>query len=181
MVVCFFGDGASNQGTFHESLNLASIWKLPIVFACVNNCYGMSMHVKDHLNIPDISLRASSYGMPGRSADGNDVVAVFEATREAREHARTSGPILLVLNTYRIMGHSKSDAGAYRSREEVEEWKAKDPIKRMRESMVRAGSATGQELAAVDAKVERTIQEALAFAEASPEPALETVEQDVYA
>jgi len=181
VVVCFFGDGASNQGTFHESLNLASIWKLPIVFACVNNCYGMSMHVKDHMNISDISLRASSYGIPGRSADGNDIAAVFEATREAREHARNSGPILLVLNTYRIMGHSKSDAGAYRSREEVEEWKRKDPIKRMKDSLVRAGNATSQELEALDLKAERTIQEAVAFAEGSPEPALDTVEQDVYA
>jgi TPP-dependent pyruvate/acetoin dehydrogenase alpha subunit len=181
VVVCFFGDGASNQGTFHESLNLASIWKLPIVFACVNNCYGMSMHVRDHLNIPDISLRASSYGIPGRSVDGNDIVAVFEATREAREHARSSGPILLVMNTYRIMGHSKSDSGSYRPKEELEEWKRKDPIKRMKECLTRAGNATDQELAALDARAERVIQEAVAFAEASPEPSLDNVEQDVYA
>jgi TPP-dependent pyruvate/acetoin dehydrogenase alpha subunit len=181
VVVCFFGDGASNQGTFHESLNLASIWKLPIVFACVNNCYGMSMHVKDHMSISDISLRASSYGIPGRSVDGNDIVAVFEATREAREHARKSGPILLVLNTYRIMGHSKSDSGSYRSKEEVEEWKRKDPIKRMKKCLLKAGNATDQELAALEGKAEKTIQEAVAFAEASPEPLLDTVEQDVYA
>jgi pyruvate dehydrogenase E1 component alpha subunit len=181
VVVCFFGDGASNQGTFHESLNLASVWKLPIIFACVNNCYGMSMHVKDHVNIPDLSLRASSYGIPGRSVDGNDILAVFDATRGAREHARKTGPILIVLNTYRIMGHSKSDAGAYRSKEEVEEWKRKDPIARMKACLVATRGFTEQELVDLDAKAMRTIEEAVAFAEASPEPALDSVEQDVYA
>ena len=84
IVVCFFGDGASNEGTFHEALNLASVWKLPVLFACINNQYGMSMHVRKSMNIPDIAARASSYGMPGQSIDGNDAVAVFEATREAR-------------------------------------------------------------------------------------------------
>ena len=181
MVVCFFGDGASNQGTFHESLNLASIWKLPIVFACVNNCYGMSMHVKDHMNISDISLRASSYGIPGRRwmATTSSRCSKLRARRGSTRGK--SGPILLVLNTYRIMGHSKSDSGAYRSKEEVEEWKRKDPIKRMKEYLIREGSATDQELAALDGKAERVIQEAVAFAEASAEPSLDTVEQDVYA
>ena len=181
IVVCFFGDGASNQGTFHESLNLASVWKLPILFACVNNCYGMSMNVKASMNISDISLRASSYGIPGVSVDGNDAIAVYEATRKAREHVRTQGPLLMVLNTYRIMGHSKSDAGAYRTKDEVEEWKRKDPIKRMKAWLLDKHLSTEAELAAMDAKAEKIIEEALAYAEASPEPSLDAIEEDLYA
>jgi pyruvate dehydrogenase E1 component alpha subunit len=181
IVVCFFGDGASNQGTFHESLNLASVWKLPILFACVNNCYGMSMRVNNSMNISDISTRASSYGIPGVSVDGNDVVAVYEATRKAREHVRTQGPVLMVLNTYRILGHSKSDAGAYRTKDEVEEWKRKDPIKRMKTWLLDKHLSTEAKLAAMDAKAEKTIEEALAYAEASPEPSLDAIEEDLYA
>jgi pyruvate dehydrogenase E1 component alpha subunit len=181
VVVCFFGDGASNQGTFHESLNLASIWKLPIVFACVNNCYGMSMHVSRHMNIPDIAVRASSYGIPGVSVDGNDIFTVYDKARAARRTAAQEGPILLVLNTYRIMGHSKSDAGLYRAKEEVEEWKRKDPIRRMREKLIADRSFTEKELDELDARAAKAIEDAVAFAEASPEPSVDTVEQDVFA
>jgi TPP-dependent pyruvate/acetoin dehydrogenase alpha subunit len=181
VVVCFFGDGASNQGTFHEAVNLASIWKLPIVFACVNNCYGMSMNVNASMNISDISIRASSYGIPGMTVDGNDVRAVHEAARKARAHARKTGPVLLVLNTYRIMGHSKSDSGAYRKKEEVEEWKRKDPIRRFASALVQEELFTESELSTMDAEAKAAIERAVAFAESSPEPSLDTVEQDVYA
>jgi pyruvate dehydrogenase E1 component alpha subunit len=181
VVVCFFGDGASNEGTFHESLNLASIWHLPIVFVCVNNCYGMSMHVKRHMNIPDISVRASSYGIPGRSVDGNDITTVYEAAREARAHARAHGPYLLVLNTYRIMGHSKSDAGLYRTKEEVEEWKRRDPIALMRASLLKQKLFSEEQLACMESTAAKIIEDALAFAEASPEPSLDSIEEDLYA
>jgi TPP-dependent pyruvate/acetoin dehydrogenase alpha subunit len=181
VVVCFFGDGAANQGTFHESVNLASIWKLPIVFACVNNRYGMSMPVEKHMNIADIAVRASSYGIPGKSVDGNDIFEVYRATREARRVAREQGPILLVLNTYRIMGHSKSDSGAYRTKEEVDTWKRKDPIRRMKERLVEQKLFTEKALAEIEADAEKAVGDALAFAEASPEPRVEDVEQDVYA
>jgi pyruvate dehydrogenase E1 component alpha subunit len=181
VVVCFFGDGAANEGTFHESLNLASIWKLPIIFACVNNCYGMSMHVSRHMNISDIAVRATSYGIPGKSVDGNDIFEVYRATVEARKIARDKGPILLVLNTYRIMGHSKSDAGLYREKAEVEEWKRKDPITRMRQRLLADSLGTEAELADLEHKAEEAIADALAFAEASPEPDVQNVEQDVYA
>ncbi len=181
VVVCFFGDGAANQGTFHESVNLASIWKLPIVFACVNNRYGMSMPVEKHMNISDISVRASSYGIPGKSIDGNDIFQVYRATREARNVAHGQGPILLVLNTYRIMGHSKSDAGAYRTKEEVDAWKRKDPIRRMKERLVEQKLFTEKALADIEAAADEAIDNALAFAEASPEPRVENIEQDVYA
>jgi acetoin:2,6-dichlorophenolindophenol oxidoreductase subunit alpha len=181
IVVCFFGDGAANQGCFHESVNLASIWGLPIVFACVNNFYGMSMSVKHSMNIPDISVRAGSYGIPGISVDGNDVIAIYQEMLKAREHALSKGPVLLVMNTYRIMGHSKSDAGLYRTKEEVEEWKAKDPIKRLRSALADQHIVSAGEIDALDARAANAIEKAVEYAEASAEPSVETVEEDVYA
>jgi TPP-dependent pyruvate/acetoin dehydrogenase alpha subunit len=181
VVVDFFGDGAANEGAFHEALNLAAIWKLPVLFVCVNNQYGMSMHVSRHMAIPDISIRASSYGMPGKSVDGNDIFQVYDAALQAREYVRTQGPMLLVTNTYRIMGHSKSDANVYRSKEEIEAWRKRCPIKRMKESLLAEKLFSSGELEAIEAKAERIIREALEFAEASPEPGLETATEDVYA
>ncbi len=181
VVLCFFGDGAANEGTFHESLNLASIWQLPIIFYCVNNQYGMSMHVSRHMNIEDIAARAAAYGIAGRSVDGNDVLAVYRATRAARRHARTAGPILLVANTYRIMGHSKSDAGAYRDKQEVAYWKERCPIRRFREHLLGECLFSAEELAALDEQAAADIRDAVAFAERSPDPALDTILEDVYA
>ncbi len=181
IVVDFFGDGASNEGTFHEALNLASVWKLPVLFVCINNQYGMSMHVRKSMNITDIAVRAASYGMPGRSVDGNDATAVYEATREARAAVTAGGPFLLVLNTYRIMGHSKSDAGLYRSKDEVESWKKKDPLRRLAAFLQEHAVCTAPEIAAMDATGASIVEKAVAFAESSPEPSLDTVEDDVYA
>jgi len=181
VVLCFFGDGATNEGTFHESLNLASIWNLPIVFFCVNNQYGMSMHVSRHMNIDDISQRATSYGMEGRSVDGNDVMAVYRATRQARQYARSSGPILLVANTYRIMGHSKSDACTYRDKAEVEYWRERCPILRLREYLLAEGVCTEDELTAIEEQADSDIRAAVEFAEGSPDPSVDTVMEDVYA
>jgi pyruvate dehydrogenase E1 component alpha subunit len=181
VVICFFGDGASNEGTFHEALNLASIWKLPVVFLCVNNEYGMSMHVSQHVNVPDLSVRAAAYGIPGWSVDGNDVLAVWRETLKAREIARTQGPCLLVANTYRIMGHSKSDGNAYRDKSVIEQKKALCPIKRFRTFLLESALATEADIAKLDAQAEQSIQEALAFAEQSPDPAIENVMEDVYA
>jgi TPP-dependent pyruvate/acetoin dehydrogenase alpha subunit len=181
IVADFFGDGAANEGAFHEALNLAAIWKLPVLFVCVNNQYGMSMHVSRHMAIPDIAIRASSYGMPGRSVDGNDIFQVYESAREARQYVRSQGPMLLVTNTYRIMGHSKSDANVYRTKEEVEEWRKRCPIKRMRERLLAEGLFQAAELEAIEAGAERVVREALEFAESSPEPALESAVEDVYA
>ncbi len=181
VVICFFGDGASNEGTFHEALNLASIWKLPVVFLCVNNEYGMSMHVSQHVNVPDLSVRAAAYGIPGWSVDGNDVLAVWRETLKAREIARTQGPCLLVANTYRIMGHSKSDGNAYRDKSVIEQKKALCPIKRFRTFLLESALATEADIAKLDAQAEQAIQDALAFAEQSPDPAIENVAEDVYA
>ena len=181
VVVCFFGDGASNQGSFHEALNLASIWKLPIIYICENNQYGISMSVKKHVNIPDLSIRASSYGIPGKTIDGNDVLLVYQTVLEAKEYVKKNGPMLIVANTYRWMGHSKSDANRYRTKEEIAEWKEKCPIKRFREYLEENGIFTAKELDEIDRKTTNDIENAVEYAKNSAYPSLDTILDDVYA
>jgi len=181
ITVCFFGDGATNEGVFHESLNLASVWKLPLLFVCTNNYYGMSTHVSKTMNIDDISVRASSYGMKGVALDGNDVLLIYEETLKAKKYVKKNGPMLMVLNTYRWMGHSKSDAQVYRTKDEVNEWKKKCPIKRLNAYLLKEGIATKKELDALDKQGEEDIQKAVEFAENSPELPLEKIMEEVYA
>ncbi len=180
VVVCFFGDGATNEGSFHESVNLASVWKLPVLFVCENNLYGMSVSVKNSMNISDISLRAGSYGIPGRSVDGNDVIAVYQAAKEAREYVSKNGPMLLVCNTYRYLGHSKSDANVYRTKEEIELWKQKDCIKRLESVMLQNGF-TQSDIDTIQNQTTRDIEEAVAFAQDCDYPSIDTITDDVYA
>jgi len=181
ITVGFFGDGASNEGAFHEALNLASVWKLPVLFVCTNNYYGMSTHVSKSMNIDDISVRASSYGIKGVALDGNDVVNIYKETLKAKEYVKENGPMLMVLNTYRWFGHSKSDPQAYRSKEEVKEWKEKCPIKRYSELLIKEGIASKDDLEALDKQAEQDIANAVEFAENSPEPKIEDIFDDVYA
>jgi TPP-dependent pyruvate/acetoin dehydrogenase alpha subunit len=181
MTTCFFGDGATNEGTFHEALNLASVWKLPILFVCINNYYGMSTPLRAHMNIDDISIRAQSYGIRGEAMDGNNVLAIYEATLEAKDYVKRAGPMLLVLNTYRIMGHSKSDPQTYRSKEEVESWKRRDPILQFRENLLKAGTFTATELDALDERALRDVAAAVEFAEGSAEPLVEEALRDIFA
>jgi pyruvate dehydrogenase E1 component alpha subunit len=181
ITVAFFGDGATNEGSFHESLNLASVWKLPVIFVCTNNFYAMSTHIKRSINIRDISQRASSYGIPGKTVDGNDVLAVYEETKALRSHALAEGPSLLVLNTYRWLGHSKSDAQIYRSSEEVNQWKEKCPIKRYRTFLLESKKISEAELENLDAEALNRVNEAVSFAEASPELPVSRIAEDVYA
>ncbi|MDR2313477.1 MAG: thiamine pyrophosphate-dependent dehydrogenase E1 component subunit alpha [Spirochaetaceae bacterium] len=181
ITVSFFGDGASNQGAFHESLNLASVWRLPLIFVCTNNLYGMSTHISKSMNIPDISIRAASYGIKGLALDGNDVLAVYEETKKLREYVLAEGPALMVLNTYRWLGHSKSDAQVYRSQEEVEAWKKKCPIKRYREYLLGEKLFTQAELEDYDRRAREDIRAAVDFAAASPELPLERIFEDLYA
>ena len=177
----FFGDGASNEGAFHESLNMAAIWNLPIVFVCENNQYGMSMSVKRAMSIDRISDRASSYGMPGVTVDGNDVMAVHEAITEAVKRARNGeGPSLVENNTYRWRGHSKSDANRYRTKEEISEWKKKDPIARFQKALIKEGVLTQEEADKIEANAYKAIDVAVKFAEESPEPELSTIYEGVY-
>ncbi len=181
VVLCFMGDAATNQGTFHESLNLASIWKLPIIFFCVNNQYGMSMAVERHVNIRDLSIRADSYGIKGERIDGNNIIEVYETTLKAKRHAMRKGPILVVAETYRIMGHSKSDATRYRTREEVAKWKKKCPIEHMRNYLIKHEMFTAEALDDMDKRAAEDIEAATRFARNSPYPSADTIMEHVYA
>ncbi len=177
-----FGDGASNEGAFHESLNMASIWDLPVIYLCENNQYGMSMPIKRAAKIERISLRAVSYGIEGVTVDGNDVLAVYDAVSWAARRARAGeGPTLIEAITYRWRGHSKSDRQLYRTREEVKEWQAKDPIPRFVSRLIEANMLTQEEADALKARAYQLIEEAVQFAEASPEPDPATVMEGVYA
>ncbi|HLE26887.1 MAG TPA: thiamine pyrophosphate-dependent dehydrogenase E1 component subunit alpha [Anaerolineales bacterium] len=182
VVACFFGDGAVNEGAFHEGVNLAAIWKLPVVFVCENNLYAASTPMQ--LTTPiAIAERAAAYGIPGVVVDGNDVMVVYEATRAAVERARSGGgPTLLECQTYRTVGHSRGDASTYRPKEEVEAWKQKDPIERLRRHSIANGVGAGlaPALAAVDREVEKEIEAAVVYAQESPPPRPEDALLHVY-
>jgi pyruvate dehydrogenase E1 component alpha subunit len=182
IVMGFFGDGAANQGCFHEALNMAAIWSLPIVYVCENNQYGMSMSTRRALAIERIAQRADAYGMPGVTVDGNDVLEVYEAAKKAVEKARSgAGPVLLECVTYRWKGHSKSDQELYRTKAEIQAWKKRDPITRFRKLLVSAGVITEEEAATIEGDAHRTIARALEYAQSSPEPDVDTILEGVYA
>jgi acetoin:2,6-dichlorophenolindophenol oxidoreductase subunit alpha len=173
-----FGDGASNEGAFHESLNVASIWQLPVIYLCENNQYAMSMPITKAIHIEHISQRSAAYNIPGVTVDGNDVVAVYEAVKTAAERARAgNGPTLIEAVTYRWRGHSKSDKQAYRTRDEVKQWQQRDPIPAFASVL----GLSDSELDTIRQQAANRIAEALAFAEASPEPDVETIGEGVYA
>ena len=179
--VCFFGDGSTNQGTFHESLNMASIWKLPIIFVCENNHYGISMSQDRHQAIKDVADRGAAYNIPGVSVDGNDPLAVYEAAQEAVARARAGkGPTLVECKTYRQHGHFEGDPAIYKPKEEQAAWMEKDPMPRYAKFLVENGVMTQEEVDAVDAQVAKEIEDAIAFADAQPIPAVETAVVDVY-
>lgn len=182
--VCFFGDGASNQGTTHEAMNLASILQLPVVFVAENNQMAEFTRQSYHQNIESIAERAAAYGMPGIVVDGNDVPAVYEATEEAVSRAREGdGPTLIECMTFRLKGHSIGDPQKYRSEEEVAEWMTddKDPIKRYEKSLLTLGLLTEEKIEGIEAGVQKEIEDAVTFAEESPVPAIEALHADVYA
>jgi len=181
VVLCFFGDGASNEGAFHESINMASMWKLPVVYLCENNQYGMSMSVKRSVKASSIAARAVAYGIPGRGVDGMDVLAVYQAVKEAVAHARSgAGPYLLDVITYRYFGHSKSDKQVYRTKEEVAFWKKRDPITNFRGWLVGQGLITAEGSEALSQRAQRTIEDAIAFGDAGPQPSVAHLTDDVY-
>jgi pyruvate dehydrogenase E1 component alpha subunit len=174
VVICFFGDGASNEGAFHEALNMAALWHLPVVFVCENNKYGMSVSTERSMAVPHVADRASAYAMPGVRVDGNDLMAVLGAGRTAIARARSgAGPSLIECETYRIRGHSRSDRNRYRTKEEIDSWKARDPITALEAASRVAGLLSGTEIDALRAEVAAEINEAIAFAEAAapPDPA----------
>lgn len=181
ITACFFGDGASNEGAFHESLNLASIWKLPNLFVCVNNQYGMSTSVKKSMLIEKISTRALSYGIKGIELDGNDVITIYKKVKELRNWIIDNGPALIVLDTYRWKGHSKSDKQSYRTKEEVAQWIKKCPIKKHEQYMIENCIVTKEEIDKIEKQVHNDIFDAVNFAENSPELELNDAFNYVYA
>lgn len=184
VVACFFGDGAVNQGTFHESMNLAAIWKLPVIFICENNQYALSTPIHEAISILKISDRALGYGIQGITIDGNDVTEIYIQMREAVERARSGkGPTLLDCVTYRFFGHFTGDPGrgiTYRSREEMEEWLERCPIKRLREYLFREGLLSDEKEKEIQSNVKRSIEEAVRFAQESPFPDPEEATQDLF-
>ncbi|GMU72148.1 MAG: thiamine pyrophosphate-dependent dehydrogenase E1 component subunit alpha [Burkholderiales bacterium] len=178
----FFGDGAANEGAFHESLNMASIWTLPVVFVCENNQYGMSMDVAKAMAVKNVADRASAYAIPGVTIDGNDLPAVAAASARAVERARGGGgATLLECRTYRWRGHSKSDRNLYRTREEIEAWRARDPIARLEAELIAQQRFDDAELTAIRAAAQAEIAAALEFAKSSPAPDPAELARDVYA
>ena len=183
IVVCFFGDGATNEGSFHEALNLASVWKVPVIFYSINNGYGISTSIKKVTNIEHIYERAVAYGIPGYFIeDGNDVLAVYETFKKAVDYVRKgNGPVLIESITYRWFGHSSSDPGKYRTKEEVDEWKKKDPILKFRKYLVENKFATDEELDKLEEVSKQKIEASVEFAKNSPEPTIESAFEDIYA
>ena len=180
--VCFFGDGALNQGVLHESMNLAAIWKLPVIFVCENNQFAMSSRADKFTSVPDPSVRAVAYGIPGVNVDGMDVMAVYRAATEAVERARNGeGPSFIVATTYRLLGHHVGDPLNYRDRDEVEEWRKKDPIDRFRASLVEKGIVTDDEATSMEQEVAERVNSASEFAKSSAEPQASTLMDDIYA
>jgi pyruvate dehydrogenase E1 component alpha subunit len=181
ITVAFFGDGASNQGTFHESINLASVWKLPVVFVCENNQFAISVPVSESTSVKDISIRSMGYDIPGVTVDGNNVLEINEAMEKAAERARKGeGPTLIECKTYRWRGHWTGDPEVYRTREDVAAWMEKCPIKRLMVYMVENEIAAPEELEKIEEDAAKAVDEATEFALSSREPDPATVMDDVF-
>lgn len=181
VAMCFFGDGASNEGAFHEALNMASVWKLPVVFVCENNKYGMSVSTERSMAVANVADRAAAYAMPGVIVDGNAIADVEEAIAEAIARARRGeGPTLVECKTYRTRGHSRSDRNRYRSKEEIEEWKARDPIPHFEAELMAHGLATVAEVTAIRESAEAEIAAGIEFARLGTDPNPSEVTRDVY-
>lgn len=171
VTVAFFGEGAANEGAFHEGINMAAIWSLPVIYVCENNLYGASTSFSSVFKVENVADRAAAYGIPGVVVDGMDVEAVYQAAGEAVARARRGdGPTLLECKTYRLVGHSRSDPRNYRSKEEEAAWQARDPIPRLARRLKELGQATDETLAAIEDQVVQAVQAAVAFAEESPYP-----------
>jgi pyruvate dehydrogenase E1 component alpha subunit len=182
VTACFFGEGAVAEGAFHESMNLAALWKLPVLFVCENNLYAMGTALRRSHAQPDIAMRAASYGMPAEAVDGMDLVAVHEAAQRAVQHVRAgAGPYLIEFRTYRYRAHSMYDPELYRPREEVEQWKQHDPLTTVVDRLMMEQQLNDAELQEIEAQVEVEIAQAIAFAEGAPWEPVEDLTRFVYA
>jgi TPP-dependent pyruvate/acetoin dehydrogenase alpha subunit len=182
VALSFFGDGAVNEGAFHEAANLAGLWKLPAIFLCENNLYGEGTPQSKQAPVTDLAVRAEGYGFPGVIVDGQDVIAVYQAVRKAAERARAGeGPTFIEAKTYRYRGHYEGDPQIYRLPGEMEEWRARDPIPAFRQRLLEAGVFDGAGLIKIEAGVQEQLDQAVAFAQAAPLPQPEEALQGVYA
>ncbi len=182
VTVCFFGDGASNQGTFHEAINIASAFSLPVIYVCENNLYGVGTCQKDVRKVKDIAVRAKSYDIPGVIVDGNDVLAVYQAVSQAAARARAGqGPTLIECKTYRWRTHFEGEPDTYRDPAEVEEWLKREPIAPFRRRLIEAAILTDAEAQEIEEGVKKELEEAVRFAMESPDPELDEALRDVYA
>ena len=182
VVACIFGDGAAGEGIFHESVNLAAVWNLPVLYVCENNEWQAYVHRKETMLTESIASRAAAYGIEGISVDGNDVEAVYAATRDAVARIRKDRkPILLETRTYRTRGHYEPDDQAYVDKAELASWQARDPIESLRTKLIQSGVLTNADLASIDVRVRETLERAAAFAKDSPFPRASELHTDVYA
>ena len=182
IVMAFFGDGATNQGVWHEGLNFAKLWNLPVIFVCENNFYGIGTDVRLSSSLSEVHKKASGYGMPGYKVNGMDVLEVRRVCDEVVRLVRGgSGPALIEAVCYRYQGHSMTDPGRYRARAEEELWRKRDPIPRLSKALLAEGLATEERLAELDREIERSVEEAVAFAEASPDPDPSVLYEHVFA
>lgn len=181
MVISFFGDGAADEGSFHESLNLASIWKLPIIYVCENNLVAMTITTKKHMNIENIADRAKSYNIPGIIVDGMDVIDVYQKINDVIQDVRNGkGPVLVEAKTYRYCGHWDGDPECYRTEEEVEEWRKKDPILQLEKNLIKNKIVNSLEIENIKKEVIAEVDEAIEFARKSPSPLAEEAMEDLY-
>ena len=181
ITVVSFGDGASNEGNTHESMNLATLWGLPVLFLFENNRYAVSTEVSCSMAGCDMMKRAAGYGIPATRVDGNDLEAVHFAAEEVIDYVRSGkGPYVLECDTYRIEGHYYGDAMVYPRKEEVEEWRRKDPIARVEKILIERGILSETECRALEAEVRQNVEEAVEYAENSPEPPIESIFEDVF-
>ena len=182
IVLCFFGDGAANEGSFHESFNLASLWNLPVLFFCENNKYGMGTPLKKASSTEDLGKRAACYDVDWQIIDGMDAIEVYEATKRAAERVRSQKrPEMIEAKTYRFRGHSVADPEVYRAKEEVEQWKQRDPIVRLRNKLKGEGTLNDEQIAQIDEEVEKICNEAIEFAENADFPPASALCENVYA
>lgn len=183
VTICFFGDGASNQGTFHESLNLAALWKLPVIFLCENNSYAFHTPQKVHQSIKDVAVRAQGYDVPSEIVDGMDVIEVYKAVNRAVQRARKGeGPTLVECKTYRFKGHvsQEPDAGLYRTKDELAEWKKRDPVELLKKQLLEEHQVTEEELAGIEDSITGEVKEAVDFAKKSPFPKPESALEGLF-
>lgn len=182
VTVCFVGDGATNEGSFHEALNLASVWSLPVIFVCENNMYAGAQRHEEHTKVKNIADRAAGYAMPGAVVDGNDALAVYASAVEARARAIAGeGPTLIEYKTYRWRGHGESDPQLYQPREEIEAWQAACPIPKLRGDMLAKRLISAEQLHTLEAEIAAVVQEAIRFAEESPYPEPHEALEDLFA